>query len=78
MHSDPPPSFEPLFRTSPFLDTIGPKAKAWTFQTFDDEPDKQLKNGKLARVLHGTLAEHAWLAMARLVHVPFEPAPVAN
>ena len=24
MHSDPPPSFEPLFRTSPFLDTIGP------------------------------------------------------
>ena len=24
MQSDPPPSFEPLFRTSPFLDTIGP------------------------------------------------------
>jgi acyl-coenzyme A thioesterase 13 len=24
MQSDPPPDFEPLFRTSPFLETIGP------------------------------------------------------
>ena len=39
-----------------FLEALDPSATFWTFQTFDDNhpPDE-----KLARVLHGTLEEHA-------------------
>lgn len=39
-----------------FLFALDPTATAWTFQTFDDSPEKR---GALARTLHGTLAEHA-------------------
>lgn len=45
-----------------FLYAIDPTATAWTFQTFDDSPEKR---GALARTLHGTLAEHA-AELARL------------
>ena len=34
-------------------------AKAWCFQTFDDERDKELRDGKLARIFDGSLAEYA-------------------
>src|SRR5438552_5555135 len=37
------------------LELIG--ARKCTFQTFDDNHDR--KNGKLARILHGTLDQHA-------------------
>ena len=39
-----------------FLDALEPNGH-FTFQTFDDR--KSGKNSSLARVLHGTLAEHA-------------------
>ncbi len=40
-----------------FLTALDPKAKRWTFQTFDDNAER--KASALARVLHGTLVEHA-------------------
>jgi AAA domain/RepB DNA-primase N-terminal domain/Primase C terminal 2 (PriCT-2) len=46
-----------------FLRTLDPEATRWTFQTFDD--DKERKNKKLARVIHGTLAER-WEELRRL------------
>ena len=39
-----------------FLRCLDPEARSFTFQTFDDcEP----KDSRLARIFHGTLAEHA-------------------
>ena len=39
-----------------FLRCLDPEARRFTFQTFDDcEP----KDSRLARIFHGTLAEHA-------------------
>jgi hypothetical protein len=40
-----------------FLAELAPGTDKFTFQTFDDDGDR--KNRKLARVLNGTLAEHA-------------------
>ena len=40
-----------------FLKELDPTAERFTFQTFDDDKDR--KNGKLARVLHGTVDAHA-------------------
>lgn len=40
-----------------FLDLLDPDATSWTFQTFDDNADR--KDKSLAKVLHGTLADHA-------------------
>ena len=40
-----------------FLERLDPKATAWTFQTFDERADRKDKG--LARVLHGTLEQHA-------------------
>jgi hypothetical protein len=46
-----------LAETKRFLEALAPGTDKFTFQTFDDNSDR--KNRKLARVLHGTLAEHA-------------------
>jgi hypothetical protein len=46
-----------------FLTALDPSANGWTFQTFDDDKERKEKN--LARVLHGTLAEH-WDTLQRL------------
>jgi hypothetical protein len=46
-----------------FLAALDPDATFFTFQTFDD--DKERRDKKLARVLHGTLAKH-WDALVRL------------
>lgn len=40
-----------------FLRLLDPDAHSWTFQTFDDNADRKSKH--LARVLHGTLEQHA-------------------
>jgi hypothetical protein len=40
-----------------FLILLDETATEFTFQTFDDNRDR--KDPKLARILHGTLAEHA-------------------
>lgn len=40
-----------------FLAALDPDAKVFTFQTFDDNPDR--KDRDLVKVLHGTLAQHA-------------------
>jgi putative DNA primase/helicase len=50
-----------LAATRRFLKLLG--AKQFTFQTFDDNSER--KNTKLARILHGTLDEHA----ERLIHL---------
>jgi hypothetical protein len=39
-----------------FLSIIAPGETKFTFQTFDDDPDR--KSPQLVRVIHGTLAEH--------------------
>lgn len=39
-----------------FLTALDPEATAWTFQTFDDS---DRKDSNLARILHGSLVEHA-------------------
>ena len=39
-----------------FLNALDPTTKTFTFQTFDD--DKYRANPQLARVFHGTLAQH--------------------
>ena len=44
-----------LDATASFLRWLDPDADTWTFQTYDDRGE----NRKLARVLHGTLGEHA-------------------
>lgn len=46
-----------LAEAQKFLSALDPKAPSWTFQTFDDNADR--KDNQLARVLHGTLAQHA-------------------
>jgi hypothetical protein len=46
-----------------FLALLDPKAEAFTFQTFDDNPDR--KNKLLARVLHGSLDQH-WAKLCKL------------
>ena len=40
-----------------FLERLDPKATSWTFQTFDERADRKDKG--LARVLHGSLEQHA-------------------
>lgn len=40
-----------------FLHLLDQNTNKFTFQTFDDDPDR--KDGKLARILHGTLEDHA-------------------
>jgi Primase C terminal 2 (PriCT-2)/RepB DNA-primase from phage plasmid len=40
-----------------FLERLDPGARYFTFQTFDDNADR--KDERLAKVLHGTLAQHA-------------------
>ncbi|MEI4196442.1 phage/plasmid primase, P4 family, partial [Roseovarius sp. E0-M6] len=47
------PDFE---EAQKFLDLLDNNATFWTFQTFDDDADRKSKS--LARVLHGTLADH--------------------
>lgn len=43
-----------------FLEALDPSASSWSFQTFDDTPDKR---PELAGTRHGTLMQHAdWLA----------------
>jgi hypothetical protein len=43
-----------------FLGILDPDASSWTFQTFDDHKVKgQPPDPKLARILHGTLDDHA-------------------
>ena len=39
-----------------FLQMLDPDAKFFTFQTFDDDKDR--KDTRLSRVLHGSLEEH--------------------
>ena len=39
-----------------FLKVLDPAAARFTFQTFDDDRDRD--DNSLVRVLHGTLAEH--------------------
>ena len=39
-----------------FLTAVDPSAEAFTFQTFDDNQQRQSKD--LARVLHGSLDQH--------------------
>ena len=39
-----------------FLQLLDPNAQAFTFQTFDDKPDR--KNKALARILHGSLIDY--------------------
>src|SRR5262249_5448170 len=46
-----------------FLAALDPKAKVFTFQTFDDDADR--KSPGLAKILHGTLEQHA-KTLARL------------
>ena len=41
-----------------FLAALDPEAKTWTFQTFDDDADRK-DNKRFARVLIGTLDQHA-------------------
>lgn len=45
-----------LTEAAAFLDPLDPRG-TFTFQTFDD--DKNRKAGNLARILHGTLHQHA-------------------
>jgi hypothetical protein len=40
-----------------FLECLDPGARYFTFQTFDDDGDR--KDKRLAKILHGTLAQHA-------------------
>jgi hypothetical protein len=49
--------------TERFLAALDPAAERWTFQTFDD--NRERKDKKLVRVLHGTLAEH-WERLSQL------------
>src|SRR6266851_3706058 len=44
-----------LKEAAEFLELLG--EGPYTFQTFDDNPDR--KDGRLARILHGRLEEHA-------------------
>src|SRR5436190_1037119 len=46
-----------------FLLALDPRAEGFTFQTFDDDRDR--KDSGLARILHGSLADH-WAGLARL------------
>src|SRR5262245_34977334 len=46
-----------------FLRALDPEATRFTFQTFDDNKDR--KDKSVARVLHGTLAEH-WGTLVKL------------
>jgi hypothetical protein len=46
-----------LAQASAFLKLLDPDATSFTFQTFDD--DSARKDNRLARVFHGTLADHA-------------------
>jgi hypothetical protein len=48
-----------------FLRQLDPNAERFTFQTFDDAPDREMKNKKLAKIFHGTFDEYAD-ALARL------------
>ena len=52
-----PPVNVDLDEAQRFLDLIDPNAKSWTFQTFDDNHERT--NTRLAKILHGTLKEHA-------------------
>lgn len=46
-----------LAQAKAFLNKLDPRATSWTFQTFDDNPDR--RDQSLARVYHGTMDEHA-------------------
>ena len=46
-----------------FLTAIDPSTKAFTFQTFDDNKDRQAK--ALTRVMNGTLDQH-WETLCKL------------
>ena len=52
-----PPVNVDLDEAQRFLDLIDPNAESWTFQTFDDNHERT--NTRLAKILHGTLKEHA-------------------
>jgi len=46
-----------LAQAAAFLKSLDPDATSFTFQTFDDDSGR--KDNRLARMFHGTLAEHA-------------------
>jgi hypothetical protein len=46
-----------------FLVALDPQAEGFTFQTFNDDRDRE--DGSLARILHGTLAER-WMELVQL------------
>jgi RecA-family ATPase len=62
-HTSPPNPLQGQAEAERFLAALAPGATRFTFQTFDDNKDR--KDGSLARVIHGTLAEH-WDDLQRL------------